>query len=73
MDKKYCAYICTGCGIGEALNIEELTKVVTSEMAMDCKDHSYLCGADGRAFIEKDMSENGINTVIPKQAEHLMC
>ena len=64
MDKKYCAYICTGCGIGEALDIEGLTKVVTSEMATDCKDHSCLCGADGRAFIEKDMSENGVNTII---------
>jgi quinone-modifying oxidoreductase subunit QmoB len=64
MDKKYCAYICTGCGIGEALDIEGLTKIVTSEMATDCKDHSCLCGADGRAFIEKDMSENGVNTII---------
>jgi quinone-modifying oxidoreductase subunit QmoB len=62
MDKKYCAYICTGCGIGEALDIEGLTKVVTSEMSMDCKDFFNLCGAEGRAFIEKDMSENGVNT-----------
>jgi quinone-modifying oxidoreductase subunit QmoB len=61
MDKKYSAYICTGCGIGEALDIEGLTTLVTGEMSMDCKDHSYLCGADGRAFIEKDMSENGVN------------
>lgn len=63
MDKKYCAYICTGCGIGEALDIEGLTKIVTSEMKMDCKDHSCLCGADGRALIEKDINENGVNTV----------
>ncbi|MCX5870615.1 MAG: FAD-dependent oxidoreductase [Deltaproteobacteria bacterium] len=62
MDKKYCAYICTGCGIGEALDIEALTKVVTSEMSMDCKDFFGLCGSEGRAFIEKDMSENGVNT-----------
>ncbi|MEW6709634.1 MAG: FAD-dependent oxidoreductase [Candidatus Riflebacteria bacterium] len=63
MDKKYCAYICTGCGIGEALDIEGLTKLVTSEMSMDCKDHSCLCGSDGRAMIEKDIKENGVNTV----------
>jgi quinone-modifying oxidoreductase subunit QmoB len=25
MDKKYGAYICTGCGIGDALDIEALT------------------------------------------------
>ncbi len=64
MDKKYCAYICTGCGIGEALDIEGLTKVVTSEMSMDCKDFFGLCTADGRAFIEKDINENGVNTVV---------
>lgn len=63
MDKKYCAYICTGCGIGEALDIEGLNKIVTSEMAMDCKVHGCLCGSDGRAMIEKDMSENGVNTI----------
>ena len=39
MDKKYSAYICTGCGIGEALNIEELTGVVTGDMSMECKTH----------------------------------
>ncbi len=63
MDKKYCAYICTGCGIGEALDIEGLTKLVTSEMSMDCKEHACLCGADGRAMIEKDINENGVNTI----------
>jgi quinone-modifying oxidoreductase, subunit QmoB len=64
MDKKYCAYICTGCGIGEALDIEGLTKLVTSEMSMDCKENSCLCGVDGRAMIEKDINENGVNTVV---------
>jgi len=64
MDKKYCAYICTGCGIGEALDIEGLSKLVTSEMSMECKEHGCLCGTDGRKMIEKDINENGVNTVI---------
>jgi len=64
MDKKYSAYICTGCGIGEALDIEALSKIASNEMAMDCKEHACLCGADGRAFIEKDMNENGVNTIV---------
>jgi quinone-modifying oxidoreductase subunit QmoB len=63
MDKKYCAYICAGCGIGDALDLEALAGVVTGEMAMDCKTHDCLCGADGRALIEKDIA-GGVNTVV---------
>jgi quinone-modifying oxidoreductase subunit QmoB len=63
MDKKYCAYICTGCGIGDALDIEALSGVVSGEMSMECKTHAYLCGAEGRAFIEGDIA-GGINTVV---------
>lgn len=64
MDKKYGAYICKGCGIGEGLDIEALTGVVTGEMSMGCQTHDALCSADGRALIEKDLNENGVNTVV---------
>jgi quinone-modifying oxidoreductase subunit QmoB len=63
MDKKYCAYVCAGCGIGDALDLEALTEVVTDEMSMDCKTHNCLCGVEGRAFIENDIKE-GVNTVV---------
>jgi len=63
MDKKYCAYICAGCGIGDALDLEALAEIVTDEMSMECKSHDCLCGAEGRAFIEKDIAE-GVNTVV---------
>lgn len=63
MDKKYCAYVCAGCGIGEALDLEALSELVTSEMSMDCKSHDCLCGAAGRAFVEADIKE-GVNTVV---------
>jgi len=64
MDKKYGAYICTGCGIGDALDVEALCEVVTGEMAMPCKTHEALCSAAGRAFIEKDINDDGVNTVV---------
>ncbi|OGR08313.1 MAG: heterodisulfide reductase subunit A [Deltaproteobacteria bacterium RIFOXYD12_FULL_50_9] len=65
MDKKYGAYICTGCGIGDTLNIEALSQVVTGEMGIKCcKTHSALCGKDGRALVEKDMHDEGVNTVV---------
>jgi quinone-modifying oxidoreductase subunit QmoB len=63
MDKTYCSYICSGCGIGDALDLEALTEVVTDEMSMECKSHECLCGAEGRALIEQDITD-GINTVV---------
>ncbi len=64
MDKTYCAYICSGCGIGDALDLEALTEVVTDEMSMECKTNACLCGPEGRALIEKDIKDNGVNTVV---------
>lgn len=63
MDKKYCAYLCSGCGIGDALDMEALSGIVSGEMSMECKTHTCLCGKEGRAFIEADVAE-GINTVV---------
>jgi quinone-modifying oxidoreductase, subunit QmoB len=64
MAKTYCAYICSGCGIGDALDIEALSEIVTGEMSMECKSFGCLCGTEGRALIEKDINENGVNTVV---------
>jgi quinone-modifying oxidoreductase subunit QmoB len=63
MDKKYGAYICTGCGIGDTLDTEALCEVASSEMNMECKTHQALCSADGRALIEGDIND-GVNTVV---------
>ncbi len=64
MDKKYCAYVCTGCGIGDAVDTEALCGVVSGEMGMECKTHQAFCSTDGRALIEGDINENGVNTVV---------
>jgi quinone-modifying oxidoreductase subunit QmoB len=64
MDKKYSAYLCTGCGIGDAVDIEVVSGVVSGEMNMECKVHQALCSADGRALIEGDINDNGVNTVV---------
>ena len=54
MDKKICTYICTGCGIGDALDIEALSEVVTGEMSQECKTHATLCSPEGRAYLENE-------------------
>ncbi len=64
MDKKYSAYLCTGCGIGDAVDIETLAGMVSGEMKMECKTHEALCSTGGRSLIEGDINENGVNTVV---------
>ncbi|MGL1930331.1 MAG: hydrogenase iron-sulfur subunit [Desulfotalea sp.] len=63
MDKKYCAYLCSGCGIGDALDMDALSAVVSGEMSMECKIHECLCGAEGQAFVAADIA-GGVNTVV---------
>ena len=64
MDKKYGAFLCTGCGIGDALNIDALSKVTSSEGGMECITHPALCSLDGRAIIEKSISEKALNVIV---------
>ncbi|PID72389.1 MAG: heterodisulfide reductase subunit A [Desulfobulbus propionicus] len=63
MDKVYGAYLCTGCGIDKVLDVEGL-KSAASEAGIEMKDHARLCIAEGRSMIEKDISENGVNTIV---------
>ncbi len=63
MDKVYGAYLCTGCGIGEVLDVDGL-KEASSELGMEMQDHAALCGAEGRALIKKDIADNGVNTIV---------
>ncbi len=63
MDKVYGAYLCTGCGIGDVLDVDGL-KSAASETGVEMQEHSCLCGAEGRALIKKDIADNGVNSVI---------
>ena len=63
MDKKYGVYICTGCGIGEALDIDALGDVAKEE-GLPVQTHAMLCGKEGVELIKKDIEENGINTMV---------
>jgi len=63
MDKVYGAYLCTGCGIGDVLDVEAL-KSTASEAGVEMQDSPCMCGSEGRALIEKDIAEKGVNTII---------
>lgn len=59
MDKKYCVYICTGCGIGDSLDIDALSEVAKDE-GFPVKTSEFLCGKEGIDLIKADIKE-GVN------------
>jgi quinone-modifying oxidoreductase subunit QmoB len=62
MDKKYGVYICEGCGIGEALDVEALTAIADEE-GLTAKSHPIMCSPEGVDFLKKEI-DGGINTLV---------
>ena len=62
MDKKYGVYICTGCGIGEALDVKALCDVPEEE-GLSVKTHPCFCGKEGVELLNKDIAD-GTNTLV---------
>lgn len=61
--KRIATYICTGCDIGESLDIEKLHEAAEEHGAESSKDHPWLCGAEGLELIKKDI-EDGVQAVV---------
>lgn len=62
MEKKYGVYICKGCGIKEAVNVDKLVNV--AKKVPLCRTHDALCSPEGVQLIKTDMTNDGVNTVI---------
>jgi quinone-modifying oxidoreductase subunit QmoB len=64
MDKKLGVYICSGCGIGESLDIEKLCQVAVNKYHIEnIKVNAFFCGEEGAKIIKDDI-EGGVNTII---------
>ncbi len=63
MDKKYGVYICTGCGIGDSLDMEDLVGVPDEE-GINCTTHPFLCSKEGVALIQKDIDDEKVNAMV---------
>ena len=69
--KKIGCYICTGCGIGEALDVKALEKVATKEQKIPVtKTHPFLCGEEGIQRIHKDITQEGVNALLIAACSH---
>jgi len=65
MEKKIGVYLCSGCGIGDALDLEGLSKVATGEYSLEiCKTHHSLCSEGGLAIIREDMEEEALTSLV---------
>jgi len=65
VDKKIGAYICSGCGIGDCLDVEQAAKEGADGVKPAlCRTHAALCSDEGLDLIRKDMAEEGVNTLV---------
>ncbi len=62
-DKKTAVYICTGCDIGSAINVEKLSETAASAGSSICKSHPFLCSREGVDLIKADVSAEGVNNI----------
>lgn len=64
MDQKIGVYICSGCGIGEAMDVDALSAVANEFKIAKCETHPFLCGQEGVSLIKNDVESGGINCVV---------
>jgi quinone-modifying oxidoreductase subunit QmoB len=62
--QKIGAYICTGCDIGDSLDIEALQAVAEKKKIEVIKTHEFLCGEAGAEMINNDINNDGVNTMV---------
>ncbi len=64
MDAKIGAFICSGCGIGEALEVEKLAKTAQKAGAVCVHNHACLCGPEGAELIRREIAANQLNRAV---------
>ena len=65
MEKKLGVYICTGCSIGDAVDVEKLGNISKNALRVPVvKSHFALCGKEGIELIKNDIKSEEVNTVV---------
>ncbi len=63
-DNKFAAYICSGCGIGDKLDVGTMEKVAKKEGKMAVvKSHPFLCSSEGVQTINDDIANEGVTHI----------
>jgi len=65
MDNIIGVYICSGCEIGDAIDLEKVGAVATKEYKVKlCKTDQCLCGKTGIEMINNDIKSEELNKVV---------
>ena len=74
-EKKQAVYLCEGCGISDAISLDELEQAVTGEMRVPlCRRIDACCGEDGLAQIKKDIDKGEVTqAIIAACSPRVMC
>jgi quinone-modifying oxidoreductase subunit QmoB len=61
---KTAAYICTGCGLGDKLDIAQLSKIAQKEGKMSLvREHEFLCSESGVQLIRDDIEKEAVTHI----------
>jgi len=63
-EKKIGVYLCSGCGIGDAIDVSTTETAATKQKAAFCKSHGALCSAEGVSLIKADIASGDANSVV---------
>jgi len=64
-EKKIGVYLCSGCGIGGAVNVDQMEQVANDEFKVPlCKQHEYLCGEEAVKMMADDVKGEGLSHVV---------
>jgi quinone-modifying oxidoreductase subunit QmoB len=60
-ETKTAAYLCSGCGIGEAIDTAQLAKIAQREGKMALvREHAFLCSGEGVQAIRDDIEKESV-------------
>ncbi len=63
-ETKVGVFLCSGCGIGKAIDIDDLIEVAGEAGAATCKKHECLCDPAGIDLIKSSISGDELNRVV---------
>ncbi len=63
-EMKTAAYICSGCGLGDKLDVGQLSKIAQKEGKMALvREHAFLCNEEGVQMIRDDIEKEAVTHV----------
>ncbi|MGC2457688.1 MAG: FAD-dependent oxidoreductase [Gallionellaceae bacterium] len=63
-EMKTAAYICSGCGLGDKLDIAQLSKIAQKEGKMAVvREHAFLCNSEGVQMIRDDIAKEAVTHI----------